>query len=213
MKKHCINCKSIFHKKPNESISYWATKKYCSHRCHSLSQKGKIAWNKDLNLNLRICVCGNKKFYSAKECRECYQKTHIPWNKDKKTGQKAWNKGKTLSDDYREKLSKAHIGLNGGENNHAWKGGITPINKSLRILFAKHFRKVILKRDNYSCSLCGVRGGYLHVDHIVRWSESEDTRFSTDNCRTLCRDCHYQVTYNKKMPANSRWGILAGGII
>ena len=76
-----------------------------------------------------------------------------------------------------------------------------------RVRFRKTLQKDVLKRDDYTCQICGERGGDLQVDHIQSWAEYVDQRFSIDNCRTLCMKCHYKITYGKPMPENIReWG-------
>lgn len=51
----------------------------------------------------------------------------------------------------------------------------------------------VMKRDNFSCVLCGSSpankpGCELHIDHIVPWSHGGET--VEDNLRTLCSDCN-----------------------
>ena len=93
-----------------------------------------------------------------------------------------------------------------GTNNGMWKGGITPIHMQVRAtLRYKTWRQAIRERDDFTCCLCGKRGGDIEVDHYPRpfrnilaaWMESE-TGSSDDytdfwdmnNGRTLCRPCH-----------------------
>lgn len=84
-----------------------------------------------------------------------------------------------------------------GKENINWKGGITSKNELQRTKFIQTMQRAVFERDNYKCVLCG-RGGYLQVDHIQKWSEYPNLRFSMDNCRTLCMDCHYFITYGRK---------------
>jgi 5-methylcytosine-specific restriction endonuclease McrA len=60
----------------------------------------------------------------------------------------------------------------------------------------------VLKRDNYTCISCRIKGGWnkelkkdikLEVDHIKSFSEYPELRFDTNNGRTLCRDCHQKT--------------------
>lgn len=95
---------------------------------------------------------------------------------------------------------------NSGKNNPSWKGGITPNTIKERRRFVKEIGVFILKRDNYTCQLCKKRGGELQVDHIQPWSEYVELRFDINNCRTLCRSCHYKITFNREMPKDSKWG-------
>lgn len=100
--------------------------------------------------------------------------------------------------------------LRSGDKNPRWKGGITSKIRLERTKFVETIRKQVLKRDNYTCQMCGGKNRYLHVDHIQSWSEYAKLRFSIDNCRTLCIDCHYQITWGKRRPKNSKWGIKKG---
>jgi 5-methylcytosine-specific restriction endonuclease McrA len=86
-------------------------------------------------------------------------------------------------------------------------GEKTPINLLERRKFAQTIRKEVLKRDDYTCQMCGERGGKLQVDHIQPWAEYVEGRFSMDNCRTLCQSCHYKITFGKNMKEQSKsWG-------
>ena len=93
-----------------------------------------------------------------------------------------------------------------GKNSSNWKGGISTENNIQRQYFSKYIVPKVLVRDNYTCSICEIVGGYLHVDHIKKWSDYPDLRFDLNNCRLLCRPCHYQVTFGKVMSLNSKWG-------
>ena len=78
-----------------------------------------------------------------------------------------------------------------GPSHYAWKGGITPEVKRLRSSGRyADWRKAVLRRDNYTCQLCGVRGGKLTADHILAWSTHPELRFELSNGRTLCVPCH-----------------------
>ncbi len=55
---------------------------------------------------------------------------------------------------------------------------------------AEKWRVSIFKRDNFTCQICGERGGKLEADHIKPWAYFEELRFDLSNGRTLCRECH-----------------------
>lgn len=104
-----------------------------------------------------------------------------------------------------------------GERNNNWRGGITPINMQIRSDFKyKTWRELCLKRDNYTCVLCDIRGsGNLNVDHYpkpfaliifendIRSIEEAltcDALWDTNNGRTLCENCHTKTnTYKKRL--------------
>jgi hypothetical protein len=93
-------------------------------------------------------------------------------------GRVPWNKG------------KLNPSMN-GENNFNWKGGISKKNELIRQSIEYGLWRIsVLKRDNYTCQICGERGGKLEADHVKPFSLFPELRFAIDNGRTLCRDCH-----------------------
>ncbi len=95
-----------------------------------------------------------------------------------------------------------------GENRgKTWKGGITPEQKKRRYLMkAMKWRKAIFERDDYTCQVCGQRGGKLNADHIKRWSEYPELRYELSNGRTLCENCHKKTDNygNKGIMSNKK---------
>ena len=75
------------------------------------ASKGSIPWNKGRDM-VAYPQCG-------------FQKGHPQYaNPENLKGYTAWNKGKSWSKEVREKLSKAHIGIQAKENHPMWKGGL-----------------------------------------------------------------------------------------
>lgn len=94
-----------------------------------------------------------------------------------------------------------------GSKNPNWKGGISKEDRLQRVKFRNILQKDILERDNYTCQMCQKRGVDLQVDHILPWSEYVLERFNMNNCRTLCKECHYFITFGKIMKnKNIPWG-------
>ena len=92
-----------------------------------------------------------------------------------------------------------------GKNHPHWQGNRTS-NKNMRTRFWREIRNEVLKRDSYTCQLCGSNEN-LHVDHIQKWEAYIDMRFNIDNCRTVCMACHYKITFGKPMPKRvKKWG-------
>ena len=67
----------------------------------------------------------------------------------------------------------------------------------------ERLRKVVLKRDNYTCQLCGVkclgrRRGMPspHVDHTIPRKDAPHLAMEVSNLRTLCASCHSKRTIN-----------------
>lgn len=75
-----------------------------------------------------------------------------------------------------------------------WHGGVTKLSKVIRNSLAyKTWRKAVFERDNYTCQLCGQRGGVLQADHIKPFAYFPELRFELTNGRTLCLECHKQT--------------------
>lgn len=54
----------------------------------------------------------------------------------------------------------------------------------------KTWRKMVFERDDYTCLLCGKRGGPLEPHHIVPRREDESKIYQINNGATLCKPCH-----------------------
>jgi len=119
------------------------------------------------------------------------------------------NKGKRPSEETRIKMSiaqKKRTDLK-GENHPNWKGGVSSENSIQRTIFRQTIQKKVFERDNYTCQLCGQRGGKLQVDHIQSWADYIELRFDINNCRTICMSCHYFITFGKPMSKSIKtWG-------
>ena len=102
----------------------------------------------------------------------------------------AWNKGikRWWSSPTEWKRGDKRIS---GQNQHCWKGGITPVNTKIRnSIDYTIWRTAVFTRDNYTCQKCGDRGVTLHADHIKPFSLYPELRLAIDNGRTLCVECH-----------------------
>lgn len=156
----------------------------------------------------RCIKCANNKTNKAMTGRHLSEEHRKKIGAGNKTAYKegrrvaVW-KNRNMPDWVRNKISLA----NSGANCAMWKGGITKQDKLQRSKFRRTIQKDVFKRDNYTCQMCGVRGGALQVDHIQSWKDYVELRFSMDNCRTLCQECHYFITFNRSMPQDIKtWG-------
>lgn len=59
-------------------------------------------------------------------------------------------------------------------------------------------RKVILKRDNYTCQDCNISNKKLTIHHIKESHKHPELKFKRSNLITLCQRCH-SLRHNKKI--------------
>lgn len=124
-------------------------------------------------------------------------------NSERHIGQKAWNKGKPMSELQRKKLSIARMGRFTGKDNSNWRNGrrIFNSNDPKRKVFGyAEWRKKIKERDGWKCLECGeAERRKLHSHHIVSVRDIKDIGLLTEmsNGITLCKKCHWK-TYGQE---------------
>lgn len=166
--KKCKICQKEYSRPKGYSNLQWDNKKFCSSSCSI----------KDLH---------NKQI-GSKHSKEHKEKISIG-NIGKKRP-KSMEHRKKLSDGFSIEMRRKISESKKGENNPNWKGGITPINKAVRMSMEyKLWRKAVFERDNYTCIWCGFKGT-VHADHIKPFALYPELRFAIDNGRTLCVTCH-----------------------
>jgi 5-methylcytosine-specific restriction endonuclease McrA len=111
----------------------------------------------------------------------------------------------SASKETRIKMSLSHR----GKLSPHWRGGLTPLNKSLRNTAEYElWRNSVFLKDNFTCQVCGKRGGDLEADHLVLFTDLIQENGIKDlagglNCKklwlishgqTLCKHCHREKT-------------------
>ena len=103
-------------------------------------------------------------------------------------------KGRKLSQETKDKMSKSKT----GSNHPNWQGGKTDeLRKARNSKEIKEWRKLVFERDNYTCQYCGVRGCKLEAHHIKDFANNIELRYELNNGITLCEYCH-KLTDNYK---------------
>jgi hypothetical protein len=177
--KKCLVCGKNFEKKITRSKKSWATAKFCSNPCINIGRVSKlrgVPLSEERKLHLhkvllgRTCNTGKTHFKKG---------IHPSVKTEFKQGNIPWLKGK---------LNPSFT----GENNPRWKGGIYPENLKIRhSVKMKNLNKEVLKRDNYTCQDCGIRGVKLNVHHIKPFAIYPELRFDINNLVTVCEiKCH-----------------------
>lgn len=129
------------------------------------------------------------------------RETYVRTEETKKKLSEA-HKGKVLSP---ETKAKIRAGARRGEDNHAWKGGVSSLNSSIRSLPEYNiWRFACYRRDRYQCQTCKAVRVDLHCHHIKHYAEIRkefgiqtieealecSVLWNTSNGITLCIDCH-----------------------
>lgn len=70
----------------------------------------------------------------------------------------------------------------------------------------RRWHDTILKRDEYTCQICGQVGGRLNVHHIKPFAKYPKLRLELSNGVTLCERCHRNI-HRKKESSNDERGI------
>lgn len=118
-------------------------------------------------------------------------------------GKPSYMLGKYHSKETKYKMSLAHIGKQKGEKGSNWKGGITPINHTIRNSFEyQNWRTAVFERDNYTCQDCNTKSGkgnavYLEAHHLKSFAEYPELRFEVSNGITYCEPCHKAGEFHK----------------
>ena len=231
MEKQCFKCGEVVNKPYYTSKKVWKLRKYCSNKCKGLALRGRI---RKLPTMKNCIICGKSKTirpyrvgtfkFCSPKCKGVSMIGYIPWNKNTKGLMPTpWNKGKEMPKELVEKLrlaNKGHIpwnkGLKGivkmkrGKDSPLWRGGKRGLHKEIRQSTEyKQWREQVFERDNWTCLICGIRGGngkkvILNADHIQTFAYILDKHgidsaqkalicsdlWDIANGRTLCISCH-----------------------
>jgi len=146
-------------------------------RHHTDETKRKISFSKKGKICISLPVAN-------KECLVCKTKFIL-------RGYEIQNGKKYCS---RRCANSDKIGKMLGKNNPAWKGGLSRRGRYLRTTPEYYFwRNQVLRRDNFTCQICGKIGGEIQADHKLPFAYYPEKRFLEENGRTLCKNCHLKT--------------------
>lgn len=139
-------------------------------------------------------------------CKTCDKKIV----RDKKLSNSQWSRKKFCSQKCQWLGSDRtkQGGHNKGVRYTLKENPITPLQQRIRHCFEyRQWRSDIYTRDDWTCQLCGQRGGKLVADHIESFRKifyAEDIKtfeqavecsrlWDINNGRTLCKNCHLKT--------------------
>lgn len=145
--------------------------RYCSRNCHNRANSyRRIEKTKAARIQKKCEHCGSHKELPpcfAKTFRFCSKKCRADW----------------------ESINRR------GANNPQWNGGTSDARKLLNSSREyKEWRRLVYKRDSYTCQHCGDnRGGNLHAHHIKPVAIHPELALEIQNGLTLCNPCHTKL--------------------
>ncbi len=146
-------------------------RKYCSRNCMYKAQTGK----------------GNPNWKGGEHTLKCFQ-----CGREYKEDRNMANRRKFCSRVCFNKWQEINLR---GKNNSNWKNGITTENQAIRASKEyEDWKDTVFKRDDYTCALCGKRGGDLNSHHVLPFVDFPEYRLKIDNGITHCKECHKILT-------------------
>lgn len=122
-----------------------------------------------------------------------------------KKGKTAWNKGKEMSQQQKDKISLANKGkkltdfqksrfIQRGENHYLWKkdrSSLKDDSKDRKGQLHREWSKSVKNRDKWVCRIADVKcNGKLEAHHILGWKSHPELRYKINNGITLCHAHH-----------------------
>jgi len=93
--------------------------------------------------------------------------------------------------DVRAKNAIAHIGIQAGDKNPNWLGGIS--REPYAWTFNAELKEEVRRRDGHKCQLCGIPQAKLKRALDVHHSNYDKKDIDPDNLVSLCRPCHMRT--------------------
>lgn len=154
-------------------------KKWTDKQRKKLSNSLKLMYKKGIKKPIKLYGKDNP-FYGKSHSEESKNKLRLA------------NLGKVQSEETLYKRSIAQKGEKGSN----WKGGISfePYDKK----FNNAFKRLIRKRDNQICMMCGVHREKLSRALDVHHINYDKKLTIPENCISLCNSCHTKTGFNRK---------------
>ncbi len=104
-----------------------------------------------------------------------------PWNK----GIRGYCTGMVVSEAHRDAIKRARS----ESRSNFWRGGVSP-RRASTARWTREQAPRVHRRFDYTCQICGRRGGRLHAHHAIPvWLDADRER-DAENLVSVCASCH-----------------------
>lgn len=192
----CAGCGAVY-----EGPSRYA-KKFCTRECWRVNAAGK---HLQTGRNLTCNECG-AEFY-ARGVWVANGRGFCSWgcyNKDRAIQLRQCECGEYFKPKDQSTQYCSHRCSKMGDKNPNWNGG----GEYRKILSPdRAWREIVFERDNFTCLICGQRGGRLQAHHLDAYHWCVERRYDIDNGVTLCRDDHiaFHTMFGTKNTTQQDW--------
>lgn len=182
--------------------------------CKPYSKKQYVNFHQNIG---RIASEGKKTKLSSLR-KKYYKENCFPEevkNKISKTllGNIPWNKGLSMTEEYKRKLSVSHTGFRQseetklkrsllmlGKKHWNWQGGSSyePYDKN----FNSYTKAKVRKRDKFKCKVCGVEEETLNKRLDIHHIDYNKNNSSFSNLISLCHSCHSKTNFSRELWKN-----------
>lgn len=217
MIKKRVNLKNWFNIKceycGKEVLNVTRRRRFCSKKCRDSGTYKRIGRKRGKEVNCAYCgavlwaqprhIKNNKKRFCSREHYALYIQSHA-FNAICAVCKKSFRTTPTQVKFRHRKLcsKKCHTEYYATKaKENRIKNGFTKHQIDRCVRYSKQadeFRRMILYRDNFICTNCNKKGGYLEVHHIKPFAFFEHLRFEPTNAKTLCKICHDKTKMNAK---------------
>ena len=139
------------------------------------------------------CPCGKEITSRSKHCRECQNIRQ----KELIKGDNNPNFHQSFSEETKQKMHDAKIGLYIGKDNPNWNGGVS--DEGYSVEFNESLKSEVRDRDNHTCQNpdCYKTEDELGETLCVHHIDYDKMNCLKENLISLCLKCHLKTNYNR----------------
>lgn len=160
---------------------------------------GKIVVKRNKHEAAKRKFCSKPCFFEGRELKGLFE-----------VGHEVFYRNPGHSEETKAKMREVNrANARRGPDNANWRGGKrTERKRAMGSFEYRDWRQAVFNQDDYTCRSCGVRGSWVHADHIVDWATDVSLRYEVCNGQTLCYKCHFEKTFGYRDDEKAlRWGV------